>query len=161
MEHNEVASGEEANVPNRLWTALRRRLPIVHYAVDCLVWLVALPLTTFSRYDFPVGELAWDATLRSWAIAVIGQGVFGVMTGLYTRRWRYGSFDEVAALAATVVLTGLVMTIVNFGWFVPERLAPYRPSPPPWRSPAPLRSVPSGASTASVRHASSSARLNR
>ena len=119
MEHNEVASGEEANVPNRLWTALRRRLPIVHYAVDCLVWLVALPLTTFSRYDFSVGELAWDATLRSWAIAVIGQGVFGVMTGLYTRRWRYGSFDEVAALAATVVLTGLVMTIVNFGWFVP------------------------------------------
>ena len=55
--------------------ALRRRLPVVHYVVDCLVWLVALPLTTFSRYDFSVGELAWDATLRSWLVAVLGQGV--------------------------------------------------------------------------------------
>ncbi len=99
--------------------ALRRRLPVVHYVVDCLVWLVALPLTTFSRYDFSVGELAWDATLRSWLVAVLGQGVFGLATGLYTRRWRYGSFDEVAALAATVVLTGVAMSVVNVIWFLP------------------------------------------
>ena len=102
----------------RVFQAMRRRLPVVHYLVDCLVWLVALPLTTFSRYDFSLTELRFDATARSWLIAIIGQGVFGVATGLYTRRWRYGSFDEVAALAATVVLTGLVMTVVNFGWFM-------------------------------------------
>jgi FlaA1/EpsC-like NDP-sugar epimerase len=40
------------------------------------------------------------------------------MTGLYTRRWRYGSFDEVRALAATVLLTGLLMSVVNFRWFM-------------------------------------------
>lgn len=102
-----------------VFDALRRRLPVVHYLVDCLVWLVALPLTTFSRYDFSLSELAWNATLRSWVIAVIGQGVFGLMTGLYTRRWRYGSFDEVAALAATVLMTGIAMSVVNFGWFLP------------------------------------------
>lgn len=103
---------------NWVMDALRRRLPLVHYITDCLVWMIALPLTTFSRYDFTVGELEVDATLRSWAIACIGQGVFGVATGLYTRRWRYGSFDEVAALAATVLLTGLVMSVVHFGWFM-------------------------------------------
>ena len=102
----------------RLLTALRRRLPMVHYVVDCLVWLVALPLTTFSRYDFSLQELRFDATTRSWVVAIIGQGVFGIWTGLYTRRWRYGSFDEVAALAATVVLTGLAMSVVHFGWFM-------------------------------------------
>lgn len=102
----------------QLFDALRRRLPLVHYVVDCLVWMVALPLTTFSRYDFSLSELKWDATLRSWAIAVVGQGVFGVATGLYTRRWRYGSFDEVVALAATIMLTGLVMSIFHFGWFM-------------------------------------------
>jgi FlaA1/EpsC-like NDP-sugar epimerase len=99
-------------------SAMRRRLPVVHYVVDCVVWMVALPLTTFSRYDFSLNELEFDATARSWAIAIVGQGVFGVGTGLYTRRWRYGSFDEVAALAATVLLTGVVMTIVHFGWFM-------------------------------------------
>lgn len=99
-------------------SAMRRRLPVVHYLVDCLVWLVALPLTTFSRYDFSLSELEFDATARSWAVAVAAQGVFGVGTGLYTRRWRYGSFDEVAALAATVLLTGVVMTVVHFVWFM-------------------------------------------
>lgn len=98
--------------------AMRRRLPVVHYVVDCLVWLVALPLTTFSRYDFSLNELEFDATARSWAVAVVAQGVFGVGTGLYTRRWRYGSFDEVAALAATVLLTGVVMSIVHVAWFM-------------------------------------------
>lgn len=102
----------------RVLSAMRRRLPVVHYMVDCLVWLVALPLTTFSRYDFSLSELEFDATARSWLVAVLAQGVFGVGTGLYTRRWRYGSFDEVAALAATVLLTGVVMTVVHFAWFM-------------------------------------------
>ena len=102
----------------RAMVAVRRRLPVVHYLVDCLVWLVALPLTTFSRYDFSIDELELDATTRSWVIAVVGQGVFGLATGLYTRRWRYGSFDEVAALASTVLLTGLLLSVVHFGWFM-------------------------------------------
>ena len=101
-----------------MYDALRRRLPLVHYIVDCLVWFVALPLTTFSRYDFSLTELHFDATVRSWMVAMIGQGVFGVSTGLYTRRWRYGSFDEVAALAGTVLLTGVTMTVVHVGWFM-------------------------------------------
>jgi FlaA1/EpsC-like NDP-sugar epimerase len=119
------ASAEETPLPDtppptlqRTLEALQRRLPAVHYVVDCLVWLVALPLTTFSRYDFSLAELEVDATIRSWLIAIVGQGVFGIATGLYTRRWRYGSFDEVAALAATVLLTGVAMSIVHFGWFM-------------------------------------------
>lgn len=113
MEHN------EETVVNRVLTAVRRRLPLVHYLVDCVVWLVALPLTTFSRYDFSISQLEFDATVRSSIVAVVAQGVIGVGTGLYTRRWRYGSFDEVAALAATVLLTGVVMSIVHVGWFMP------------------------------------------
>ncbi len=102
----------------QLFEALRRRLPVIHYLVDCLVWMVALPLTTFTRQDFSFADMQLDATLRSWAVAVIGQGVFGVGTGLYTRRWRYGSFDEVTALAATVLLTGVAMSVVNFTWLI-------------------------------------------
>jgi FlaA1/EpsC-like NDP-sugar epimerase len=108
---------EEAVRP--LLAALRRRLPLVHYVVDCVVWIVALPLTTFSRYDFTIGELELDATARAWLVAAIGQGIFGLSTGLYTRRWRYGSFDEVAALAATVLMTGFAMSIINVVWFMP------------------------------------------
>jgi FlaA1/EpsC-like NDP-sugar epimerase len=106
------------SVIDRASAALRQRLPVVHYLVDCVVWLVALPLTTFSRYDFSLGEIEFDATVRSWAVAVACQGAFGIATGLYTRRWRYGSFDEVTALASTVLLTGVVMSVVNVAWFL-------------------------------------------
>ncbi len=95
-----------------------RRLPIIHYVVDLMIWMVALPLTTFSRYDFDLSPLTWSATLRSFAIAAVGQGLFGILCGLYTRRWRYGSFDEVRALAGSVAMTGVVLSIVNFVWFL-------------------------------------------
>jgi FlaA1/EpsC-like NDP-sugar epimerase len=95
-----------------------RWLPVIHYIVDVMIWAIALPLTTFSRYDFDLDPLTWSATLRSFAIAAIAQGIFGVLFGLYTRRWRYGSFDEVRALAGSVALTGVVLSIVNLAWFL-------------------------------------------
>ena len=95
-----------------------RWLPVIHYIVDVMIWAIALPLTTFSRYDFDLDPLTWSATLRSFAIAAIAQGLFGVLFGLYTRRWRYCSFDEVRALAGSVALTGAVLSIVNLAWFL-------------------------------------------
>lgn len=98
---------------------LARRLPVVHYVVDVLVWAIALPLTTFSRYDFDLTPMTPGAVMRSVVVAALAQGIFGIATGLYTRRWRYGSFDEVRALAATVLLTGIVLTVLHVGWFLP------------------------------------------
>ena len=95
-----------------------RHLPLIHYLVDVGVWAIALPLTTFSRYDFDLAPLTAGALFRAIAVAAIAQAVFGLACGLYTRRWRYGSFDEVRALAASVALTGLTMSIVNFAWFM-------------------------------------------
>ncbi len=95
-----------------------RRLPLIHYVVDVGVWAVALPLTTFSRYDFQLAPLTAGALIRAVVVAAVAQAVFGIACGLYTRRWRYGSFDEVRALAASVALTGLTMSIVNVTWFI-------------------------------------------
>lgn len=110
---------EKVTVQRLLMAMSRRRLPFVHYVVDVLVWMVALPLSTYSRYDFSLQELRADAVARSWLVAAVGQGVLGVLTGLYTRRWRYGSLDEVAALSGTVLVTGLTMSIVNVVWILP------------------------------------------
>jgi FlaA1/EpsC-like NDP-sugar epimerase len=95
-----------------------RHLPLIHYLVDVAVWAVALPLTTFSRYDFQFGPLTANALVRAIIVAALAQATFGIACGLYTRRWRYGSFDEVRALAASVALTGLTMSIVNVAWFI-------------------------------------------
>jgi hypothetical protein len=37
---------------NRVVEAARRRLPVVHFAVDSLLWVVAIPLAVFLRYDY-------------------------------------------------------------------------------------------------------------
>ncbi len=89
-----------------------RWLPFIHFAVDSLVWVFAIPLTTILRYDFQVRPLSGDGIAIAAAVAIIGQGVFGYATGLYRRRWRYGSFDELSALAVTVVLTGMALALV-------------------------------------------------
>ena len=97
-------------------STIRRRLPIVHYLVDVAVWAVALPLTTFSRYDFSLGEMSIAASVRGVIVVMIAQGAAGFASGLYTRRWRYGSFDEFRALAASVIVTGAILSIVHAGW---------------------------------------------
>ena len=88
--------------------------PAYQYAVDALIWAVAVPVTTWLRYDMRVEPIDTAGVIWTAAIAVVAQGVFGVLFGLYRRRWRYGSFDELLGVAATVVAVGALLTVVVF-----------------------------------------------
>lgn len=102
---------------------VRRHLPFFHYVVDTMVWMVALPVTAFLRYDFRVHPISAGGVVMCAAVVAFGQGVFGLSTGLYRRRWRYGSFDELFALSISVAFTGwvlLIATIVTKGQALPR-----------------------------------------
>jgi FlaA1/EpsC-like NDP-sugar epimerase len=71
-------------------------------------------MTALLRFDFEWSSVSVSGTAIAAAVAVTWQGSFGYMVGLYDRRWRYGSFDEVRALAATVLLTGGLLTMIAF-----------------------------------------------
>jgi FlaA1/EpsC-like NDP-sugar epimerase len=89
--------------------------------------MVAIPVTAFLRYDLNVAELRWSRLALSWATAAGCQGVIGWLVGLYRRRWRYGSFEELAALAGTVGLTGVLLwavTLISPAWFGPRSVPP-------------------------------------
>lgn len=88
--------------------------PAYQYAVDALIWAVAVPLTTVLRYDLAFDSVTWRGVFWVALIAVVAQGVVGLLFGLYRRRWRYGSFDELIGLAATVSGVGLLLTAVVF-----------------------------------------------
>ena len=84
--------------------ALKRAFPLIQFAVDAAAWAVAVPLTTFLRYDMriaPVNEAGVAATV---AVAVVLQGLVGLALGLYRRRYHYGSFDEVRVLGFCVAI---------------------------------------------------------
>jgi len=90
-----------------------RHLPIFHFGLDALVWVGAIVLGTLLRLDFDL-ERTLNLELHSaLALAMALQGLFGTLTGLYRRRWRFGSFDEVVALSSTTLLTGITLTLVN------------------------------------------------
>ena len=90
--------------------AARRHLPLVHFAVDSLLWIMAIPLAVWLRYDYTFSRLGSNLVMPI-ALAVIMQGLFGFTYGLYRRRWRYGSFDEVSVVALTAASVGWALTV--------------------------------------------------
>ena len=106
---------------------IAQRLPWIHYAVDSLVWIVAIPLTTVLRYDMDLDQIWWAGVVFSIVVAVVAQGTFGYFSGLYRRQWRYGSFDEVVALAFTTGIAGLALTALV--WMQGTRALPYSVPP--------------------------------
>jgi len=90
--------------------ACRRRLPLVHFAVDASFWAVALPLGVWLRYDYSI-EHVGIGVLKFVGLAVMLQGAFGCFFGLYRRKWAYGSFDEVKIVALTAVSVGETLTL--------------------------------------------------
>ena len=104
---------ERRRVVQHTGTSLTARwLPFIHLAVDAFVWALAIPLTTILRYDFELRPVSGPGLTLAVVVAIVGQGVFGFATGLYRRRWRYGSFDELFALGISVLLTGVALTVV-------------------------------------------------
>lgn len=77
---------------------------------DFTCWLVAAPLAATLRFDFdPSRELLFDA-LTVGAVMGAFQIVAGYFLHLYRGRYKFGSFDEVRGVVATVFLVGLATT---------------------------------------------------
>jgi FlaA1/EpsC-like NDP-sugar epimerase len=111
---------------NRLGRLARRHLPLVHFAVDSALWVVAIPIGVFLRYDFSFDRVWQREVILAMLVAVAFQGGFGLLYGLYRRRWRYGTFDEVFVVALTAVSVGVMMTALWWNW---SSSAPTRPVP--------------------------------
>jgi len=92
----------------------RRHLPLVHFIADSALWVLAIPIGVFLRYDFTLSTVVRSEVAVAVITAVLLQGLFGLLYGLYRRRWRYGSFDEVRIVALTAASVGLILTL---GWW--------------------------------------------
>lgn len=89
----------------------RLRTPIIA-GVDALVWLVAILGALWLRFDFDADRIVWSAAITEGVTAVSLHVLFGSAIGVYLRRWKYGGFGEVVALALTGCATGLVLQVM-------------------------------------------------
>ena len=81
-------------------------------AADGVALAAALLLATLLRHDGDLSQVHLPALVLLGVVAIAVQTVVGLQFGLYTGRWSYGCFEEIAALAKTaVVTTGAVFAL--------------------------------------------------
>ena len=84
---------------------IRTSKRLARMCADCLVWIAALYVASLLRLDFNVGRLNSFSLATLFLPAILLQVGAGYWTGLYRGWWVNGSFEEVAALARTTVLS--------------------------------------------------------
>ncbi|MCP5119422.1 MAG: hypothetical protein GY953_52135, partial [bacterium] len=109
-----IASRREGKpLPGTRRTRIRDRVPHFRLIVtDLSLWLIAIPLAVYVRYDFGFGTSGAGRIFATAGAAIALQAVWGRAVGSYRGRWRVGSFEEtlwVAAGAASITLALLVV----------------------------------------------------
>lgn len=93
-------------------SVLFRHSRLVRVAADVIAWWVALAAGTAMRFDFNVGAVDLAGLGELLVVAVVVQVMSGFVTGLYVGKWRFGSFDEVAALAMSAAGSTAALFVV-------------------------------------------------
>ena len=91
--------------------------------LDIAAWMAAATLAVYMRFEFKIPDPYGTNLLKFFPLAAVVQFAAGFGVGLYRRRWRYGSFDEVAALLAASCIVTIVLALVN-AFYLKPRLMP-------------------------------------
>jgi dTDP-glucose 4,6-dehydratase len=91
--------------------------------LDVSAWMASAVAAVYMRFDFSIPPDYRSNLLKFLPIVAGTQMLVGLAIGLYRRRWRYGSFDEVAALGLTSMITTLCLGVFNYEYTTP-RLVP-------------------------------------
>ncbi len=104
------------------WRLLIRHRFGFQAGLDAGAWAAAIVLATVLRFDFEFQQIEWARLVLLIPIAIVIHVVVGTAGGLYLGRWRFGSFEEVAALTRCVVVATVSIAFVNrflFGYLIP------------------------------------------
>ncbi|HEX7168297.1 MAG TPA: hypothetical protein VF230_15060, partial [Acidimicrobiales bacterium] len=77
----------------------------IEAAADSFAWIAALVTATVFRYEFALDRIDVAGLFTFAPLIALLHFVAGWGVGLYNGRWRFGSFDEVAALAKAAAIT--------------------------------------------------------
>jgi FlaA1/EpsC-like NDP-sugar epimerase len=118
------APGEWRARSPRMAPWLRAALPgrAARAGVDAAALAIALLIATLLRHDGDFYRVDLSRLLVLAMFAAVVQTVAGLRFGLYTGRWSYGCFEEIAALAKTTVVTIPVVFVLDtlLGRLVPR-----------------------------------------
>lgn len=80
---------------------------------DVAAWFAAAFLATYLRYEMHLEKVEPAGVVAFAVLAGALQVGVGARAGLYVHRWRYGTFEEVAAALRVVAVVSVVMTALD------------------------------------------------
>ena len=99
---------------------------IIQFVLDSTILAITAIVASYARFVYqghfdPMGATS-DTVFRLIPVVFAMQAIVGYVVGIYRRKWRYGSFDEIAGLITTTTIsTGLLL----FLRFFDQSLNPY------------------------------------
>ena len=88
------------------------------FILDILAWVlavtIALVMRSYLQAAPDIGKIVKDSLIRVLPMVSLVQAVTGYIVGIYRRRWRYGSFDEVKGLILSALITTIILWVIRF-----------------------------------------------
>jgi FlaA1/EpsC-like NDP-sugar epimerase len=91
---------------------------VIQFLLDVLAWSAAaafaLVLRSYLQDEQNISTVVQSILYRVLPIVAAVQAITGYIVGIYRRRWRYGSFDEVKGLILSAFITTTVLLVIRF-----------------------------------------------
>ena len=88
------------------------------FVLDILAWVlavtIALVMRSYLQAAPDISKIVKDSLIRVLPTVSLVQAVVGYIVGIYRRRWRYGSFDEVKGLIMSALITTIILWVIRF-----------------------------------------------
>jgi FlaA1/EpsC-like NDP-sugar epimerase len=112
---------------NRIWLTAERFgnsksfhsiTSVAQFVLDILAWVlavaIALVMRSYLQGEVDIRGVVQSTLIRVLPVVSVVQAVTGYIVGIYRRRWRYGSFDEVKGLILSALITTVFLMGIRF-----------------------------------------------
>ena len=112
---------------NRIWLTAERFgnsksfhsiTSVAQFILDILAWVlavaIALVMRSYLQGEVDIRGVVQSTLIRVLPVVSVVQAITGYIVGIYRRRWRYGSFDEVKGLILSALITTIVLMGIRF-----------------------------------------------
>jgi len=91
---------------------------VAQFVIDMAIWSLTAIAASYARFEYQGHHDPFGATqssvIRVLPFVLVVHAVVGYVVGIYRRRWRYGSFDEVGGLVLATFITTSILLVLRF-----------------------------------------------
>lgn len=91
---------------------------VLQFVIDMAIWSLTAIAASYARFEYQGHHDPFGATRNSVIgmipVVLVVHAIAGYVVGIYRRRWRYGSFDEVGGLVVATLITTSVLFVMRF-----------------------------------------------